>query len=60
MKARENPDFTIRLPADKKKLKPRLIAVAKKNEISLNKLIVSILEWFLEERKDREFTIKLR
>jgi len=53
-------DLYIRLPDDKIQLKSKLAKIAAKNDITLNKLMIYIVEWFLEERKDREFTIKLR
>ena len=53
-------DLYIRLPEDKKGIKKDLVKIAAKNDITLNRLMISIVEWFLEERKDREFTIKLR
>ena len=53
-------DLYIRLPEEKKGIKKELVKIAAKNDITLNRLMISIVEWFLEERKDREFTIKLR
>ena len=53
-------DLYIRLLDDKKQPKSKLVKIAAKNDITLNKLMISIVEWFLKERKDREFTIKLR
>ena len=50
-------DLYIRLPDDKKQPKSKLVKIAAKNDITLNKLMISIVEWFLKERKDREFTI---
>ena len=52
-------DLYIRLPDDKKQPKSKLVKIAAKNDITLNKLMILIVEWFLKERKDREFTIKL-
>ena len=61
MKGKSRPaDLYIRLPDDKKQLKLKLAKIAAKNDITLNKLMIYIVEWFLEERKDREFTFKLR
>ena len=53
-------DLYIRLPEEKKRTKKELVKIAAKNDIPLNRLMVAIVQWFLEERKDREFTIKLR
>ena len=44
----------------KRGLKKELVKIAANNDINLNRLMIAIVEWFLEERKDREFTIKLR
>jgi len=61
MKAKSKPaDLYIRLPEDKKGIKKELVNIAAKNDIPLNRLMIAIVQWFLEERKDREFTIKLR
>ena len=54
------PDLYIRLPEEKKGIKKELVKIAAKNDITLNRLIISIVEWSLEERKDKEFTIKLK
>ena len=53
-------DLYIRLPEEKKGIKKELVKIAAKNDITLNRLMISIVEWFLEERKDREFVIKLK
>jgi len=53
-------DLYIRLPKDKAKIKEELVKIAAKNDITLNRLMISIVEWFLDERKDKEFVIKLR
>lgn len=53
-------DLYIRFPEEKKGIKKEPVKIAAKNDIALNRLMISIVEWFLEERKDREFTIKLR
>lgn len=60
MKERPAHDISIRLPKGKKHLKRELMKVAAKNEMTLTVLMISVIEWFLEERKDREFAIKLR
>ena len=53
-------DISLRLPDNKKYLKKELVRIAKKNNLTLNDLMVYVLEWFLEEREKREFTIKLK
>jgi len=61
MKGKSRPaDLYIRLPEDKKGIKKELEKIAANNDIPLNRLMIAIVQWFLEERKDREFTIKLR
>ena len=61
MKAKLNPaDLYIRLPEQKKGIKKELVRIAAENNMPLNRLMIAIVQWFLEERKDREFTIKLR
>ncbi|TET25446.1 MAG: hypothetical protein E3J76_01375 [Candidatus Aminicenantes bacterium] len=61
MKEKSKPaDLYIRLPEEKKGIKKELVKIAAKNDITLNRLMIAIVDWFLEERKDREFTIKLR
>ncbi len=61
MKAKSNPaDLYIRLPEQKKGIKKELVRIAAENNMPLNQLMIVIVEWFLEERKEREFTIKLR
>ncbi len=61
MKRKSIPlDLYIRLPEDKKGIKKELVKIAAKNDITLNRLMIAIVEWFLEERKERDFTIKLR
>jgi len=61
MKAKSKPaDLYIRLPEEKKRIKKELVKIAAKNDITLNRLMISIVEWFLEERKDKEFVIKLK
>jgi len=53
-------DFYIRLPEEKKRIKKELVKIAAKNDITLNRLMIAITENFLEERKDKEFVIKLK
>jgi len=61
MKGKSRPaDLYIRLPEDKKPIKKELEKIAAENNMPLNQLMIVIVEWFLEERKEREFTIKLR
>jgi len=48
------------LPEEKKRIKKELVKIAAKNDITLNRLIIAITENFLEERKDKEFVIKLK
>jgi len=61
MKEKSKPaDLYIRLPEEKRGIKKELVKIATKNDIILNRLIIAIVEWFLEERKDKEFVIKLK
>jgi len=61
MKAKSKPaDLYIRLPEDKKPIKKELEKIAAENNMPLNQLMIVIVEWFLKEKKVREFTIKLR
>ena len=61
MKAKSRPaDLYIRLPEEKTGIKKELVKIAAKNDITLNRLMISIVEWFLEERKNKEFVIKLK
>ena len=53
-------DISLRLPDNKKYLKKELVRIAKKNNLTLNNLMVYLIEWFLEEREKRELTIKLK
>ena len=53
-------DLSIRLPKDKKHLKQELVKIAERNHITLNQLVIYIVQWFLDEREDRTFTIKLK
>ena len=61
MKAKTRPaDLYIRLPEEKQRIKKELVKIAAMNDITLNRLMISIVEWFLDERKDKEFVIKLK
>jgi len=53
-------DLYIRLPEDKKGIKKELVKIAAKNDIILNRLMIAIVEWFLEEKKQKTFSIKLK
>lgn len=41
-------------------LKKELEKIAKRNKISLNTLMINIIEWWLEEKGKRNFRIKLK
>lgn len=56
---RPGADISIRLH-EKKKLKDELLKIAKRNKISLNTLMINIIEWWLEEKGKRNFQIKLK
>ena len=60
MTASRSFDISLRLPEDKKYLKKELVKISKKNNLTLTNLMIYVIEWFLEERKDKEFTIKLK
>ena len=61
MKAKSKPaDLYIRLPEQKKWIKKELVRIAAKNDITLNRLMIAITESFLEQRKDKDFSIKLK
>ncbi|NIO48998.1 MAG: hypothetical protein GTN73_06135 [Candidatus Aminicenantes bacterium] len=61
MKEKSRPaELYIRLPGEKKGIKRELGKIAAKNDITLNRLIIFIIDWFLEQRKDKEFVIKLK
>ena len=53
-------DIGLRLPEDKKYLKKELVKISKKNNLTLTNLMIYVIEWFLEERKEKEFAIKLK
>lgn len=54
-------DLSIRLPTDKKHLKRELLKIAERNHITLNQIVIYVIEWFLEEKKQkREFVIKIK
>lgn len=59
-KKKLGPDIGIRL-GRKISIKPKLEAIALRNGISLNDLLIHALEWFLAERAHgREFSIKIK
>ena len=54
-------DLSIRLPTDKKHLKQKLLKIAESNHITMNQLVIYVIEWFLEEKKQkRQFVIKIK
>jgi hypothetical protein len=53
-------DIYIRLPENKKYIKAELLKIAEKNNMSLQGVATIALEWFIEEKKKREFTIKIK
>ena len=59
MKQQRSFDICIRL-GDKKYIKKELEKIAKKNGITLQQLVIYIMEWFLEEKKKKTFQIKLK
>ena len=53
-------DIAIRLPDEKKYIKKGLRRIAKRNRMSLNQLVIVILDRWLEERKEgKEFTVPI-
>lgn len=53
-------DIQVRLPVGSD-YKDQLLKIAKENHLSMNTLIVKMIEWFLQEReKGKEFAIKLK
>ncbi len=59
-KKKLGPDIGIRL-GRKTSLKPKLEAIAFRNGISLNDLIIYICEWYLAERgHGRDFSITIK
>jgi len=61
MKSKTKPaDLYIRLPEGKQRIKKELVKIAAKNDITLNRLMIAITESFLEQRKNKEFYIKLK
>jgi len=59
-KKKLGPDISIRL-GKKVGLKPKLDAIAERNGISANDLIIYIIEWFLESRTNGQvFTVKIK
>jgi hypothetical protein len=53
-------DLYIRLPKDKAGIKAELVKIAANSGITLNRLMVAIAENFLEQRKEKDFYIKLK
>lgn len=53
-------DISIRLPANKKHLKEELLKISAENNISYTQLMVYVIEWFLDARKKKKFTIALK
>ena len=53
-------DLYIRLPKGKAGVKAELVKIAAKNDITLNRLMISIVDWFLESKKVVDFSIKLK
>lgn len=60
MKERPAHDISLRLPEERKFLKKELVKIAKKNNLTLNNLMIYVIEWFLEEKKQKTFSIKLK
>lgn len=60
MKERPAHDISLRLPEERKFLKKELVKIAKKNNLTLNNLTIYVIEWFLEEKKQKTFSIKLK
>lgn len=56
---RTPPDIAFRL-GDKKHYKTQLKRIAKTNGMTMQQLMIHIVEWFLEEKKKKTFTIKLK
>ena len=58
---RPNPDIILRLPEDKKILKAKIKKIAKRNRLDFTKMMIYIMEWFLEEMdRGKEFVIKIK
>ena len=53
-------DLYIRLPKEKAGIKAELVKIAFKNGITLNRLMILVVEWFLESKKVVDFTITLK
>jgi len=59
-KKKLGPDIGIRL-GKKIALKPKLEAIAERNGLTMNDLLVYIIGWYLDERgHGREFSIKIK
>ena len=53
-------DITIRLPASKKHLKQDLLKIAQKNGWTLTQLMIFVIEWFIEARKEKNLSVKIK
>ena len=60
MKKTKPADLYVRLPDNKKYIKTELLKIAKENNMTLGAVVGLGLEWFVEEKKKREFTIKIK
>lgn len=60
MKKTKPADLYVRLPDNKKYIKTELVKIAEKNNMTLGSIVALALEWFVEEKKKREFTIKIK
>jgi len=60
MKKTKPADLYVRLPDNKKYIKIELLKIAKKNNMTLGAVVGLGLEWFVEEKKKREITIKIK
>jgi hypothetical protein len=59
-KKKLGPDIGIRL-GKKIALKPKLEAIAERNGLTLNDLLIYIFEWYLSERKSgRKFSLEIK
>ena len=57
----EVPDIVVRLQPEKKFLKRELKKVAKRNKMSVNLLMMLMMEWFLDEiAKGKVFTREIK
>ena len=59
-KKKLGPDIGIRL-GKKIALKPKLEAIAERNGLTMNDLVIFVFEWYLAERgHGREFSVKIK